>query len=145
VPLWVFPHLDLGEPALPDGSLIRRPVVTVAARESEIPLRAVVDSGSPISVADSTLFSRLGINLGEDPPLFEVPLTLGGGSQRLPVYSVELLLQPPPGSQDEPISWTLQLGARENWKLPFAVLFGQRGWFDRFRTTIDGNATSVQR
>jgi hypothetical protein len=87
----------------------------------------------------------MGVDLDTVEPLYEVPLTLGGGSHRLPVYSVELLLQPPPGSQDEPISWTLQLGARENWKLPFAVLFGQRGWFDRFRTTIDGIATSVER
>jgi hypothetical protein len=39
--------------------------------------------------------------------------------------------------------WTLHLGARNNWHLPFPVLFGQRGWFDQFPTTIDAESTTV--
>lgn len=141
---WAYPHCDLGEPNLPDGSMVRRPVVTVAPLASTQVLLAVVDSGSPISVADARLFDRLGIDTGNDEPLYEVPLTVGGGFGRIPVYAVELLLKPPASSTEPPLAWTLHLGARTGWHLPFAVLLGQRGWFDQFPTTIDGHSTTVE-
>ena len=107
-------------------------------------LLAVVDFLSPISVADARLFDRLGIDTDNDEPLYEVPLTGGGGFGRIPVYAVELLLKPPASSTEPPLPWTLHLGARTGWHLPFAVLLGQRGWFDQFPTTIDGHSTTVE-
>jgi hypothetical protein len=35
------------------------------------------------------------------------------------------------------------VAARDHWRFPFAVLLGQRGWFDRFPTTIDATHTTV--
>ncbi len=104
---------------------------------------AVVDSGSPISVAYATLFGRFGIDPALDEPIFEVPLGLGARFARIPIYEVDLLLVPPPNSEADAILWRLHLGARPNWTLPFAVLFGQRGWFDRFPTMIDSSAMNV--
>ncbi len=141
---WAYAHVDLGEPHLPDGSIVRRPVVTVAPVNSAQILLAVVDSGSPISVADARLFQRLGIDTERDKPLYDVPLTIGGGDGRIPVYAVQLMLVPPGSIAGSPVPWSLHLGARTRWHLPFAVLFGQRGWFDRFPTTIDATTTTVE-
>ncbi len=141
---WAYAHLDLGEPHLPDGSIVQRPVVTVAPVHSAQILLAVVDSGSPISVANARLFQRLGIDTERDKPLYDVPLTIGGGDGRIPVYAVELMLVPPGTIAGAPVGWSLHLGARARWHLPFAVLFGQRGWSDRFPTTIDATTTTVE-
>jgi hypothetical protein len=140
---WNYPHRDLGEQALPDGSPIRRPTVRVHMEGLSENLLAVVDSGSPISVADSQLFRWLGVDLSTAVPLYEVPLSLGSAFGRVPVFGVTLFLRPPEDSNRELISWDLHLGARPNWRLPFAILFGQRGWFDRFPTTIDATNTAV--
>lgn len=141
---WRYAHQHLGEPPLPDGQPILRPIVTVAVSNHPQVLLAVVDSGSPISVADATLFSRFGIDLAVDEPLFEVPLRLGGGFGRIPIYEVELLLVAPSGSEAAAIPWRLHLGARANWTLPFTILLGQRGWFNRYPTTIDIDSTRVE-
>ena len=95
-------------------------------------------------MADARLFQRLGIDTERDQPLYDVQLTIGGGDGRIPVYAVELMLVPPESIAGSPVLWSLHLGARARWHLPFAVLFGQRGWFDRFPTTIDATATTVE-
>lgn len=142
-PAWSYPHRDLGEPALPDGSVVSRPTVRVHIEGLSENLLAVVDSGSPISVADAQLFSWLGVDLSTADPLYEVPLSLGSTFGRIPVFGVTLSLRSPEESDRQLISWNLHLGARPNWRLPFAILFGQRGWFDRFPTTIDRSHTIV--
>jgi hypothetical protein len=123
---------------------VLRPVVTVGIPSLSESLLAVVDSGSPISVADWQLFKWLGVDLESTEPLYEVPLGLGASFNKVPVFQVELALSPPEGRDGGPLTWTLHLGARANWRLPFAVLFGQRGWFDRFPTTIDSESVVVQ-
>ena len=141
---WRYEHLDLNEASLPDGSTVRRPVVTVGAPGSVRDYIAVVDSGSPVSVADSRIFASLGINIESDAPLFEVSVGVGGAYTTVPVFVVELELRSPPGQPSETVTWRLHLGARRAWRLPFTVLFGQRGWFDRFATTIDATTTTVE-
>jgi hypothetical protein len=59
------------------------------------------------------------------------------------MFEVQLALRPPEDDHREPIVWTLHLGARTKWRFPFAVLFGQRCWFDRFTTTIHATSVSV--
>ena len=54
-------------------------MVAVAPVNSAQILLAVVDSGSPISVADARLFQRSGIDTERDKPIYDVPLTIGGG------------------------------------------------------------------
>jgi len=103
----------------------------------------IVDSGSPASVADATLFDLLGVNVDQDEPLFEIPLTVGGRFASTPVYEVRLWLQQP-GPGAELLEWSLPLGARRGWKLPFGMLLGQRGWFDRFPTRIDTATSTVE-
>jgi hypothetical protein len=50
----------------------------------------------------------------------------------------------PAGLEAAPFRWRLHLGARSGWRLHLAILLGQRGWFDRFPTTIYGVGTSVE-
>jgi hypothetical protein len=140
---WIYEHHDLGEPALPDGSPVRRPLVPLHVPGQRRNFLGVIDSGSPISVADASIFELLGIDLGHDEPLYSVPLGLGGGFGSTAVYEVELELRPPKDVLIDAVRWRLHLAARPGWRLPFAILLGQRGWFDRFPTTIDGTQTSV--
>lgn len=39
--------------------------------------------------------------------------------------------------------WSLSVAVQVKWRLPFAILFGQRGWFDVFPTTIDARSSLV--
>lgn len=140
---WIYPHRDLDEPPYPDGSPVLRPVVPVVVSSGLPAVLGVLDSGSPASVADATLFDMLGVDLERDEPLFEIPLTFGGRFAPTPVFEVRLWLQPPAAGA-EPVAWRLPLGARRGWKLPFGVLLGQRGWFDRFPTRIDASTSSIE-
>ena len=141
---WRYEHLDLNEASLPDGRTIRRPVVTVGGPGIVRDYIAVVDSGSPVSVADSRLFPSLGIDIETDAPLFAVSVGVGGAYTKVPVVVAELELRSPPGQPSDTVAWQLQLGARRAWRQPFTVLFGQPGWFDRFPTTIEASATVVE-
>jgi hypothetical protein len=142
--IWTYPHRDIGEPPLPDGTPIRRPFVPLQVPLVSEDLLAVIDSGSPISVADAQLFKWLGVDIANATPVYEIPLGLGASFGTVPVFQVNLTLRPPDGTDGEPFTWDLKLGARTNWRLPFAVLLGQQGWFDQFRTTIDANTMSVE-
>lgn len=140
---WVYPHQDLAEPPYPDGSPVLRPAVPLMVSPGLPSVLGVVDSGSPASVANATLFGELGVDIDRAKPLYEIALTVGGRFTPTPVFEVELWLHPPdPGV--EPVAWTLPLGARTNWTLPFGVLLGQRGWFDRFPTRIDASTATVE-
>jgi hypothetical protein len=89
------------------------------------------------------LFRQFGIDVDHDQPLYEIGQTVGGQFARAPVFEVTLWLRPPT-SDVEAISWQLPLMARSSWRMPFAVLLGQRGWFDRFPTRIDGATINVE-
>ncbi len=95
-------------------------------------------------MAGVKLFELLGLDVGVMTPIFEVPFGVGLSFSAVRVFDVILELRPPPGVDAPGLQWRTQLGASETWRLPFAVLFGQRGWFDRFPTTIDAHATTVQ-
>ena len=141
---WVYAHRDLGEPLHADGSPILRPVVPLVVASDVPAVLGVIDSGSPVSVGSADLFGWLGVDLDATEPLYEIPLSVGGRFDRTPVFRVELGLRPPDDQSDQPaIEWTLELGARRGWRLPFAVLLGQRGWFDRFPTRLDATTSTV--
>ena len=119
-----------------------RPAVPLMRSPESAQLLGVVDSGSPISLADARLFGSFGVDIDNDPPLYEVGLTVAGQFARAPVFAVTLWLHPP-DDYAAAVSWELPLVARRNWRLPFAVLLGQRGWFDRFPTRIDATSCTV--
>lgn len=76
--IWTYPHRDIGEPPLPDGTPIRRPSLTLQIPSVSEDLLAVVDSGSPISVADAQLFKWLGVDITDATPVYE---TLSASAQ----------------------------------------------------------------
>ena len=141
---WQYPHQDLGEPVHVDGSPVLRPVVPLIITDGIPAVLGVLDSGSPISVANADVFAPLGIDLDSDEPTYEIPLSVGGGFERTPVFLVDLELRPPAGTHQPNARWRLHLGARRRWRLPFAVLLGQRGWFDTFPTRIDATNSTVE-
>ncbi len=141
---WVYPHQDLGEPLHVDGSPVIRPVVPLIVAPALPAVLGVLDSGSPVSVANADLFRWLGIDIDQAVPLYEMQLNVGGGFASTPVFEVELRLRAPSDGQAASIPWRLELGARRRWRLPVAVLLGQRGWFDRFPTRIDAATSTVE-
>jgi hypothetical protein len=140
---WVYAHQDLGEPVHVDGSPILRPVVPLIVAPELPAVLGVLDSGSPISVANVDLFTFLGVDINADEPLYEIPLSVGGGFERTPVFRVGLQLRSP-DMNAEVVPWSLDLGSRTRWRLPFAVLLGQRGWFDTFPTRIDATTSTTE-
>ena len=65
------------------------------------------------------------------------------GHAHASVFEVTLWLHPPELGE-EAVSWQLPLVARRGWRMPFAVLLGQRGWLDRFPTRIDATTSTVE-
>jgi hypothetical protein len=141
--VWKYAHQDLGESLYVDGSSITRPVVPLVVSPDLPAVLGVLDSGSPISVASTDVFRWLGVDPAVTAPIHEVPLNVGGGFERIPVFRVRLGLRSPEPSEAS-VEWTLDLGARRRWRLPFAVLLGQRGWFDTYPTRIDAFASDVE-
>ena len=140
---WVYQRQDLGEPRFPDGTVVRRPVVTVRASTTGPDYPGVVDSGSPITVASEDLMAEAGIDLGRADPIMEVPFGFGRGARPVAVFTVQLELVPPDDDGTSFI-WTLPVGLITGWRLAFPILFGQLGWFDTFPTTIDRTTTVVE-
>jgi hypothetical protein len=93
--------------------------------------------------ANVDLFTWLGIDVDAVEPTYEIPLSVGGGFERTPVFRVSLQLRSP-NDDAEVVRWSLDLGARRRWRLPVAVLLGQRGWIDTFPTRIDATTSTVQ-
>ena len=104
----------------------------------------MVDSGSPVSVANADLFRWLGVDFAVDAALYEIPLTIGGAAETMPVFVWTLSCISPDGVPAGPVTWQLHLGARHRWRLPFTILLGQRGWFDQFPTRIDHDSVTVE-
>jgi hypothetical protein len=126
-----------------DGLPIRRPCVLASPAGLGIAHVAVVDSGSPITVADPAFLTAAGIDPVADEPAMTVPLTMGGSFSLLPMYDIDVELMPP-NDAEEPFRWRAFVGLRSPWRHPFALLLGQRGWFDTFPTTISVGHTTVQ-
>jgi hypothetical protein len=116
--------------------------VLVASSPDDVVRVGVVDSGSPITVADPDFVASTGVDLSRTDPVMEVPLGLGAAFGTVPMYLVTMALISPRG-QWEPVTWRALVGSRSPWRYPFSVLFGQRGWFDTFPTTIDGRYSAV--
>ncbi len=89
---WVYAHRDLGEPSHVDGSPLTRPVVPIEPAAGMAAVLGVLDSGSPISVANAEVFALLGVNIDKDDPVHEVPLSVGRGFEPTPIFQVELRL-----------------------------------------------------
>ena len=108
---WTYPHVDLEESPHPDGSLIKRPVVPLMRAPGTAQRRGVIDSGSPISAANVVLFGTFGIDIDNDPRLYELGLTVSGQFACAPVFEVTPWLHAPTVS-DDAVSWRLPLAVR---------------------------------
>jgi hypothetical protein len=118
-----------------------RPCVLIAPQNSDNPYLGVVDSGSPITVAAPYFLRACGVDPDRDEPVMRVPLHMGGRSSSVAIFRVPVALVAPDDVRSS--TWTARIGTRNGWHLPFAALLGQRGWFDTFSTTIDGERTAV--
>jgi hypothetical protein len=126
-----------------DGSPILRPCVEVATGAALHAYVGVVDSGSPICVADPALVAEAGVDIEATEPTMTVPLGMGASFSHVPMFEIRLSLLPPEDVDAAPVPWSLLVAARGGWRFPFAILLGQLGWFDTFPTMIDAAATTV--
>ncbi len=102
----------------------------------------VLDSGSPLSVTSRRFARQAGIDPDTTLPVMEVPLGLATRFDRLPMFEINLELKAPDDSGTVP--WSLLVAVRPTWRFPFEVLFGQRGWFDSFTTTLGHGHLAVE-
>ena len=142
--VWTYDHRDLGESRTINGAAVLRPAVPLVVASQLPAVLGVLDSGSPISICNAELFTWLALDIETAKPAYVVPLIVGGGFEQIPMFSVTLQLRSPDEDPAETVSWKLDLGAKKRWPLPFAVLLGQRGWFDQFPTRIDARTSVVE-
>lgn len=88
-----------------------RPAVPVVVSSNVSAVLGVLGSGSPASVADATMFDVLGVDVENDEPLYEIPLTVGRRFRPTPVFEVRLWSRPPE-SAGEPLPWPAARPAR---------------------------------
>lgn len=138
-PPWVFPYVtEPGSESTPDAPI--RPAVAVslvAPDGSESPkFLALVDSGSERTLAGPGL-GRLARPSYAEPPR-EMTLHIGGAARPTVFGEVTLRLYEHVSSVDEPplIEWSAEVGFFKRWEPPWAVVLGQRGFFDRFTVSM---------
>lgn len=136
-PPWVFPYVtEPGQESSPDPPI--RPAVAVslvAPDGTESPkFLALVDSGSERTLAGPGL-GRLAQPSYAEPP-HQMTLRIGG-APRTTVFGEVILRLYEHLSVDEPplVQWSAEVGFFKQWEPPWAVLLGQRGFFDQF--TVD--------
>ena len=120
--------------ALPDGTIIRRPVLDVLVRGTDGLLTAnfLVDSGADLSMAPYDLFRKLGRRWEDGQPI-----TLRGISRRK-VCAIEGRVHPVDFFVSEVGRWFTIPVCFARGRVPF--LLGQEGFFDHFIVAFDRSA-----
>jgi hypothetical protein len=72
-----------------DGTPIMRPCVEVTTGSWGVAHVGVVDSGSPITVADPAFVTAAGIDISSQEPVMEIPLGMGAAFGRVPMFGIE--------------------------------------------------------
>lgn len=140
-PPWVFPYV--AEPGREDvyQPPALRPAVAISLatveRAEETPkFLALVDSGSERTLAGPGLGRVATMQRGRSA---EMQIKLGGAPRTVRFGVVTLRLYRNVWSVDEaPLDeWNAEVGFIVQWEPPWAVLLGQRGFFDRFTVTMN--------
>lgn len=139
---WVFPYaedLTVGseERRKRTGRLALRPVLPIelSGPHGSGKTLALVDSGSEHTLAAPWLARATGHEPGEYPK--ELTIGLGGSDRKIWFTDATLTIPAPPGSEQEPYTWTAEVGFIHRWEPPWAILLGQIGLFDQFTVTMN--------
>ena len=128
--LHVYPYRDEGDPPVP------RPTVDIHLEFGETgqwTTRALIDSGSPITVFDGATAEALTIRLGQSGARTG-SVALLGARRAIQVEYVHLCLPDYPEYQWETeVAFITDLG----FQMPFQGILGSRGFLDRFAVTLD--------
>jgi hypothetical protein len=128
-----------------------RPVVVVrlvGEHVGSVNLAGLVDSGSDHVVAAPWVAQDIGVT---PDPSREITLKIGGAARRVRFADVTVQLFPPgtglfeggyePGLARE---WQAQVGFFTQWDSPpWAIVFGQVGFFDHFTVTLNRDAQAL--
>lgn len=139
---WLFPYVDLGErTASGEQRNVHRPAVEVSlvGPGGATPWAfALVDSGSEHTLAGPWVPQTVGVL-----PTRELEIGIGGRSRLVRFTEVTLRVRRFGSDQGEFIEWQTDVGFFDTWEPPWAVLLGQRGFFDRFTITMQRAALSL--
>jgi len=99
---------------------------------------ALVDSGSEHTLIAPFLAEDAGVDL--EHPNYEASIGMGGAVHDVRFADVTLRLQSPGDDDDDYFEWQAEIGVPDVWRIPFPVLLGQHGFFDRFTITMHRSA-----
>jgi hypothetical protein len=101
---------------------------------------ALVDSGSEHTLAMRWVAQAIGVEPDEDR---ELVLGIGGQNLRVRFADVTLHLGPHDRPEEEWLDWQAEVGFIDHWRAGWAVILGQRGFFDRFTVTMNRGAQAL--
>jgi hypothetical protein len=115
-------------PALPIG---------IVGPAGPVGVAALVDSGADHVLAAPWVAQAAGCDLSGSP---DVEIRIGGGIRVVRFTSVELVLGPPDGTDEDLVVWEAQVGFFDAWEPAWPAVLGQVGFFDRFTVTMSRQA-----
>jgi hypothetical protein len=133
---WLYPYQEDG-PRL--DQIVQRPIVSTAlvspSGEVSDGLYALVDSGCHHVLAAPWLADAAGV----DPKATarELDLGIGGTTVKVRFSDLRIRLLAPDGTDDQYFEWEAEVGFFDEWRPTFAMILGQRGFFDQFTVTMN--------
>jgi len=138
---WVFPYVQ--EPRPKDSPFRDRPLmrpavpIGIVGPSGPVGVAALVDSGADHVLAAPWVAQAAGCDLSA---LADIEIRIGGGVRAVRFTTVELVLGPPDGADDDLIVWEADVGFFDAWEPAWPAVLGQTGFFDRFTVTMSRQA-----
>ena len=97
-------------------------------------LYALVDSGCSYVLAAPWLAHASGV----DPKASDrvLDLGIGGAIVKVRFADLQVRLLAPGGTDEQFVEWRTEVGFVDHWRPTFAMILGQRGFFDQFTVTM---------
>lgn len=99
---------------------------------------ALIDSGSEYTLAGPWIPQTVGVT-----PTDEVAIGIGGQDRLVTFADVTLRISRYGTNDQEFVEWRTEIGFFKEWDPPWAILFGQLGFFDQFTVTMHRGAMTV--
>ena len=121
---------------------MHRPIVATAlvgsGGEVSDGLYSLVDSGCSHVLAAPWLADAVGVDAKDTSRVLD--LGIGGANVKVRFADLSIRLLAPGGTDDDFIEWTAEVGFVNHWRPTFAVILGQRGFFDQFTVSMSSFA-----
>lgn len=118
------------------NDVVMRPLVsiTVVGTEVATPAFALVDSGAEHVLVAPGMARVAGLDYKSSDRIYD--LGIGGHTVEVRMIDARLRLHPPYAPDDEFVEWEAEVGVVHEWRPPWQILAGQRGFLDRFTVSM---------